>query len=75
MKQHYFITLEVGEGWETSLAVKNETTSKLMAILINYDFCFLPSKFCFDYSHHTKQLVNYKGKANKWVTSRRKLPT
>jgi hypothetical protein len=65
MKQHYFITLEVGEGWETSLAVKNETTSKLMAILINYDFCFLPSKFCFDYSHHTKQLVNYKGKANK----------
>jgi len=68
MKQHDYVTLEVGEGWETSLVVRNETTNKLIAILINYDFCFILSKFCFDSSHHTKkyfQLVSYMEKANK----------
>jgi hypothetical protein len=51
--------LEIGEGWETSLKVRNKVTRGIVTILIDCDFLPIHCRFCFDSSHHVKNCPSF----------------
>jgi hypothetical protein len=46
--------LEVGNGWEIALEVKNKVNGGSSIMLINYDYVPLIRKFCLEAFHHVK---------------------
>jgi hypothetical protein len=55
----YCVALEIDEGWETSLKVRNKVIRGIMTILIDYDFLPMHCTFCFDSSHHVKNCPSF----------------
>ncbi len=50
-KQSYYIALEIGNGWEITLEVKNEVNGGPSIMLINYDYVPIKHKFCLEAFH------------------------
>jgi hypothetical protein len=48
--QHFFVALEVGEGWETSFGVVNEITNETNFVIIDLTTCQLGVGFALN--HH-----------------------
>jgi hypothetical protein len=46
--------IEVENGWEIIVEIKNEFIRDIATILIDYNHLPIHCKFCFDYSHQTK---------------------
>lgn len=46
--------IEVKNGWEIIVEIKNEFTRDIATILIDYNHLPIHYKFFFDYSHQTK---------------------
>lgn len=53
-KQWFCVTIEAGDGWETSLEVLNEVIGEMAIVLIDYDFLPIRCIFCLEVSHHIK---------------------
>jgi hypothetical protein len=49
--------LEVGNGWEIALEVKNEVNGGSSIMLINYDYVPIKHKFCLKVFHHVKDCL------------------
>ncbi len=49
--------IEIKNGWEIIVEIKNEFTWDIATILIDYNHLPIHCKFCFDYSHQIKDCL------------------
>jgi hypothetical protein len=49
--------LEVGNGWEITLEVKNEVNGESSIMLINYDYVPIKHNFCLEAFHRVKNCL------------------